>query len=212
MELEKVLQVAVLALLFALLIIEFIKKDLRIETELISKQSLVDLKNDELFKTLFLNSFNDPSFIKRDKIRLHAHIEKFDKNALLQKQKLFEKSKEKGSLLNKEISYSIYRLGKTEIQKILDFFPGQEVAYFVFEAQVYSDYDKHRFIAYRIFPANQSKQRLILDWAALKKTFQGLEQQPDVRRDSTSLGDGNYEEGRDYLLLKPSPPASSSIE
>src|SRR5688572_15976503 len=151
---ETILLILALVLFASLIVIQLLKKQNRLETVLISKEKLVTLINDKSFKTLYLNPFSNASFIKRDTIRLEEHIETIDSQGPLLKTKLFEASKESGETLDREINYSIYRLRKPDIEKILKHFPGAHVIYFLFEATLYIDADQHKFIAYKIFPAD----------------------------------------------------------
>lgn len=182
----------------------------RVKTMVIEKAFLEKLLKQTNFQTLLFNQEYDNKILAKDQVSLVGYVSDTDKNNT----RFSIGTIGKGEPFTNELDYSVYHLIKDDIEEILRFYSGAAgLFYFLLEPIPFDANPK--YLAYKITPANKSKEPIAFHKKAHKLQFAMA---MNVINDATAAEDLEDDLSEDrgggfsYLVVNPSPPANSNIE
>lgn len=178
---------------------------IKVKTTVLEKAFLESLLTQKNFAALLFNHEYDNRYLAKDQVSLVAYISDTDTGKPMQRMTL--DSIEDDKPFDNELDYSIYRLEREDIQKILDAGPEPEVNKFLLEPIVFSSDNK--FLAYNIIPADRFKNPIHFHRKVFRKEFAmaAADTFGAVEEDGSSDDFGK----RGGLGMQPSPPARSNL-
>jgi hypothetical protein len=208
MKSAKVMLYSSLALLSGFIVRELLKAKAKVRTMAIRRSELQAFYDDESFRILYFNSFLDDHFLKKDAISLVAYKQTTATSKTMISVSLETTGEDK--LFDIERDYSVYKLEKNDIKKILDLAKDKEVTYILFEPILYKE--DNRFLAYKIIPADASKMPVGMS-AATDYSELSL---PPVEESAPPAGGARMAVmaltgSTGYLRMNPSPPATMNV-
>ena len=212
MKLEKVGFYSMLALLGGFVVRDILKAKIRVR-KMAVRRSLLQLFNDDAsFKTLYFNFSYDNKVLARDVVALVAHRERVEEVKNLMDDVPLE-FVDQGEFFDNEINYSVYKLTKPDLKKILDKFSGiPDVVYVLFKPVPYS-LDK-RYLAYEIIPADKDKNPVSLQDFEVPESLPTaplLQEDADMEGGTGTRAFAMTVSRMDTLRMNPSPPATMDL-
>lgn len=210
MKLEKVSFYSLIALVGGFVAREVLKASVRVRTMAIRRSLLQLFYDDPSFKALYFNPSYDNKVLAKDVVGLLGYKEKQEETKRLMDD-VFLETADKGSLFNNEIDYSVYKLTRPDLKRILDAFSDtSKVIYVLFKPVLYP-LDK-RYLAYELMPADWDKNPVSL--THLQVDFEGPALVPLPPPLPAEAGTNSFAPSASMktpLRMNPSPPATMDL-